>query len=147
VTPGGFGTVGDEILKRARRPGGAPAKPRIIPNLAAPPAAPRPPPAPPPPVLTVNPNAVVTRRDLEVVASVWNLSEELFGRLEGMKLSDLQVATSISKDFKRDLIAVVERRLSPRKVRPGGTSDSGMDDGGGPAPTGGGGGAVGGGDM
>jgi hypothetical protein len=62
---------------------------------------------------------VVTRRDLEVVASVWNLSEELFGRLEGMKLSDLQIATNISKDFKRDLIAVVERRLSPRKVRPG----------------------------
>lgn len=130
-----------------RKPGGAPARPRVLPNLAAPPAAPRPPPPPPPPVLTVNPNAVVTRRDLEVVASVWNLSEELFGRLEGMKLSDLQVATSISKDFKRDLIAVVERRLSPRKVRPGAPGEGGMDDGG-PAPTGtGGGGAVGGGDM
>lgn len=83
-------------------------------------------------MLTVNPNAVVTRRDLEVVASVWNLSEELFGRLEGMKLSDLQVATNISKDFKRDLIAVVERRLSPRKVRPGGAPEGGsMEDSGG----------------
>jgi hypothetical protein len=80
------------------------------------------------------------------VASVWNLSEELFGRLEGMKLSDLQVATSISKDFKRDLIAVVERRLSPRKVRPGGPGEGGMDDGGTPV-TATGGGAVGGGDM
>jgi hypothetical protein len=89
---------------------------------------PRPPPTPPPPVLTVNPNAVVTRRDLEVVASVWNLSEELFGRLEGMKLSDLQVATNISKDFKRDLIAVVERRLSPRKVRPGATGEGAMEE-------------------
>ncbi len=90
-----------------------------MPNLAQAPAVPRPPQPPPPPVSTINPNAVVTRRDLEVVASVWNLSEELFGRLEGMKLSDLQTATNISKDFKRDLIAVVERRLSPRKVRPG----------------------------
>lgn len=80
-------------------------------------------------MLTVNPNAVVTRRDLEVVASVWNLSEELFGRLEGMKLSDLQTATNISKDFKRDLIAVVERRLSPRKVRPGGGHEGGIDEG------------------
>ncbi len=102
----------------------------MLPNLAAPPAAPKPPPVPPPPVLTVNPNAVVTRRDLEVVASVWNVSEELFGRLEGMKLSDLQVATSIAKDFKRDLINVVERRLSPRKVRPGGAGEGAMDDGG-----------------
>lgn len=82
-------------------------------------------------MLTVNPNAVVTRRDLEVVASVWSLTEELFGRLEGMKLSDLQVATSISKDFKRDLIAVVERRLSPRKVRPGATGESALEDTGG----------------
>jgi hypothetical protein len=90
-----------------------------MPNLAQAPAVPRAPQPPPPPVSTINPNAVVTRRDLEVVASVWNLSEELFGRLEGMKLSDLQMATNISKDFKRDLIAVVERRLSPRKVRPG----------------------------
>ena len=65
-----------------------------------------------------------------------------------MKLSDLQVATSISKDFKRDLIAVVERRLSPRKVRPGGPGEgSAMEDGGGPPATGGGSGAVGGGDM
>lgn len=111
--------VGDEILKRSKRSSSAPARPRILPNLAQAPAVPRPPPAPPPPVSTINPNAVVTRRDLEVVASVWNLSEELFGRLEGMKLSDLQMATNISKDFKRDLIAVVERRLSPRKVRPG----------------------------
>ncbi len=133
------------MLKRARRPAGAPLKPRILPNLAAPAAAPKPPAPPPPPVLTVNPNAVVTRRDLEVVASVWNLSEELFGRLEGMKLSDLQVATSISKDFKRDLIAVVERRLSPRKVRPGGPGEGGMDDGAGVAATGGG--PVGGGEM
>jgi hypothetical protein len=111
--------VGDEVLKRSKRASSAPARPRVLPNLAQAPAAPRPPPPPPPPVSTVNPNAVVTRRDLEVVASVWNLSEELFGRLEGMKLSDLQMATQISKDFKRDLIAVVERRLSPRKVRPG----------------------------
>ena len=101
--------------------------------------------APPPPVLTVNPNAVVTRRDLEVVASVWNVSEELFGRLEGMKLSDLQVATSIAKDFKRDLINVVERRLSPRKVRPGGGTEGGsMEDSGGAAMTTGG---TGGGDI
>lgn len=93
-------------------------------------------------MLTVNPNAVVTRRDLEVVASVWNLSEELFGRLEGMKLSDLQVATNISKDFKRDLIAVVERRLSPRKVRPGGAGDGGMEEGGTVSSTGMGGGEL-----
>jgi hypothetical protein len=100
-------------------------------------------------VLTVNPNAVVTRRDLEVVASVWNLSEELFGRLEGMKLSDLQVATNISKDFKRDLIAVVERRLSPRKVRPGGGGEGGgsMEDTGGSSMATGGAGGVGGGEL
>lgn len=119
-------------------------KPRILPNLAAPPAVPKPPAPPPPPVITVNPNAVVTRRDLEVVASVWNLSEELFGRLENMKLSDLQMATNISKDFKRDLIAVVERRLSPRKVRPGGGHEGGMEaEGTGGMSTGG----VGGGEM
>ncbi|HEX9710544.1 MAG TPA: hypothetical protein VGB42_11350 [Candidatus Thermoplasmatota archaeon] len=134
--------VGDEILKRSRRASSAPTRPRILPNLAQPPAAPRPPPPPPPPVSTVNPNAVVTRRDLEVVASVWNLSEELFSRLEGMKLSDLQTATNISKDFKRDLIAVVERRLSPRKVRPGmpGHETPSLDEGGGGGTGGAGGG-------
>ena len=100
-------------------------------------------------MLTVNPNAVVTRRDLEVVASVWHLSEELFGRLEGMKLSDLQVATNISKDFKRDLIAVVERRLSPRKVRPGATGEGGMEEtgSGGGGGTGMGSSGVGGGEL
>lgn len=134
--------VGDEILKRTRRSGSVPAKPRVMPNLAAAPSVPKPPPPPPPPVLTVNPSAVVTRRDLEVVASVWNLSEELFSKLEGMKLSDLQVATNISKDFKRDLIAVVERRLSPRKVRPGGGHEGALEEGGASLGTGLGGGEM-----
>ncbi len=78
---------------------------------------------------------------------MWNLSEELFGRLEGMKLSDLQVATNISKDFKRDLIAVVERRLSPRKVRPGATGEGALEDTGGSGGGGMGSSSVGGGEL